>query len=146
MALEQQIKSAIEAATSQLAAQFQERLQSLAAELSEAASAGHARELEAAVARATADLTSQHEAALAALRAETAEQRDLAVSMAGRRPPNSTRRRSPRSEPRLRSQQQAAVEALRAEHGVGASRAPSKPLRAELAAQHERRPCAALRR
>ena len=79
MALDQHIKSAIEAATSQLAGQFQERLHSLASDLSQAAASEHARELEAAVARATADLTSQHEAALDALRAETAEQRDLAV-------------------------------------------------------------------
>ena len=120
MALEQQIKSAIEAATAQLAAQFQERLQSLAAELSEAASAGHARELEAAVASAKAELASQHEAALAALRAETAEQRDLAVSMA-------------RTE--AAEQHEAALEGLRAEI-TARHESALEALRADLAAEH----------
>ena len=121
MALDQHIKSAIEAATSQLAGQFQERLQSLAEELSQAASSEHARELEAAVARATADLTSQHEAALAALRAETAEQRDLAVSMA-------------RTE--AGEQHEAALATLRSEAEAQRRVGGLRPIRTEMASEH----------
>jgi hypothetical protein len=46
MALDQQIRIAIEAATAQLAGQFQERLASLASELDQAASAERTRALE----------------------------------------------------------------------------------------------------
>jgi hypothetical protein len=97
MALDEQIRTAIEAATAQLTGRLQERLQSLATELAETASVEQAREVEAAIARVKAEVesqreaalealkaesASQHEAALAALRSEAAEQRDLAVAMA----------------------------------------------------------------
>jgi hypothetical protein len=136
MALDQQIKSAIEAATSQLAGQFQERLQSLAEELVQTASSEHARELEAAVARATADLTSQHEAALAALRAETAEQRDLAVSMARTEAGERHEAALTTLRAEAAAQQDAAVEAMRTELAA-AHHAALEALRAELAGLHE---------
>jgi chemotaxis protein histidine kinase CheA len=121
MALEQQIKSAIEAATARLTGEFQERLQALASELIQEVEARHARELEGAVARATAELMSQHEAALLALRAEAAEQRDLAISMV-------------RTE--AAEEQDAAVAAARAEAAVQRD-AALDALRAELRTQHE---------
>jgi len=150
MPLEQHIKSAIEAATAQLSGQFQERLQSLASELSEAASAEHAREVEDALARAKeglasqqeaalealredlaaqhaaaleaqrAELAAQHDAAIAALRAEADEQRELAVSMA----------RSEASE-----HQEAAVAAARAE-ADSRQQLAIEALRADLAVEH----------
>jgi len=136
MALDQQIKTAIEAATSQLAGQFQERLQSLAEELSQTASSEHARELEAAVARATADLTSQHEAALAALRAETAEQRDLAVSMARTEAVEQHEAALATLRAEAASQQEETVEVMRAEL-ASAHDAALEALRANMGAQHE---------
>ena len=136
MALEQQINSAVEAATAQLAGQFRERLQSLAAELSQAASAAHARELEEEAARVRADLASQQETAMAALRSEAAEQRELAVSMARTESAERSDAALAAFRTEAASQQEAALEALRAElsaqHG-GALEA----LRAELASQHE---------
>jgi hypothetical protein len=151
MALEQQINSAVEAAAAQLAGQFQERLQSLAAELSQAASAAHARELEEAVARVRADLASQHEAAMAALRAEASEQRDLAVSMARMEAAEQHDAALAVIKAEAASQQEAALEALRAEFAaqreaaLAADRAEADSLReralaglgTELSAQHE---------
>jgi len=136
MALEQQINSAVEAAAAQLAGQFQERLQSLAAELSQAASAAHARELEEAVAGVRTDLAAQQEAAMAALRSEAAEQRELAVSMARAEAAERSDAALAAFKTEAALQQEAALEALRvelsAQHG-GALEA----LRAELASQHE---------
>jgi len=151
MALEQQIKTAIETATAQLAGQFQERLQSLVSELDQAASAERARAIEEAEARIKADLLAQHEAETAAVRAEAAEQRDLAVSMAqteaaeqhesalaAARAEAEARQESALSGLRaeLASQEDAAIEALRAE--LAAQHASAvEALRAELAFQHD---------
>ena len=174
MALEQQIKQAIEAATAQLAGQFQERLQTLASELGHAASAEHARDLDEAVSRVKADLAAQHEAALdalksglearhetamATLRAEASEQRDLAVSMARTEAAEQQESAlaSLRAEAELRYQ--SAMEALRtdlgAEHAasiaavraqlVSGHESDIESLRAELTAQHDSA-MAALRR
>ena len=136
MALEQQINSAVEAAAAQLAGQFQERLQSLAAELSQAASAAHARELEEAAARVRAELASQQEAAMAALRNEAAEQRELAVSMARAEAAERSDAALAAFKTEAASQQEAALEALRAELSAQLGGA-LEALRAELASQHE---------
>ena len=82
MALEQQIKSAIEASTAHLSGQFRERFRSLASDLGEWASAEHARALEEALGSVLQQIAADHEEQLAALRTEAAEQRELAVSMA----------------------------------------------------------------
>jgi len=136
MALEQQINSAVEAAAAQLAGQFQERLQSLAAELSQAASAAHARELEETAARVRAELASQQEAAMAALRNEAAEQRELAVSMARAEAAERSDAALAAFKTEAASQQEAALEALRAELSAQLGGA-LEALRAELASQHE---------
>jgi len=166
MALEQQIKQAIEAATAQLAGQFQERLQTLASELGQAASAEHARDLDEAVSRVKAELAAQHEAALEALkaelaaqheaamealRAEAAEQRDLAVSMARTEAAEQQESTLASLRAEAESRYQSALEAIRAdlgaEHaaGIAAVRAQLvsghesdlESLRAELTAQHD---------
>jgi hypothetical protein len=136
MAVEQQIKTAIEAATAQLAAQFQERLQALALELGQAASDEHARDLEEAVARAKADWASQHEAAMAALRAEAAEQRDLAVSMARTEAAEQHDAALAAFKAEAVSHQEAALTALRAEAELRQESALAA-LGTELSAQHE---------
>ena len=166
MALEQQIKQAIEAATAQLAGQFQERLQTLASELGQAAAAEHARDLDEAVSRVKAELAGQQEAALDALkadlearhetametlRAEASEQRDLAVSMA--RTEAAEQQDSALGSLRADSESryQSAMEALRtdlgAEHAasiaavraqlVSGHESDIESLRAELTAQHD---------
>jgi hypothetical protein len=135
MALEQQIKQAIEAATAQLAGQFQERLQSLASELGQEASALHARELEEAVARVRAELTSQHEAAVAALRTETAEQRDLAVAMARTEASEQHETALAGLKAELMARHESETETLRAQFEV-VQEAIRDRLSAELGAQH----------
>ena len=135
MALEQQIKQAIEAATAQLAGQFQERLQSLASELGLEASALHARELEEAVARVRAELTSQHEAAVAALRTETAEQRDLAVAMARTEASEQHETALAGLKAELMARHESETETLRAQFEV-VQEAIRDRLSAELGAQH----------
>ena len=135
MALEQQIKQAIEAATAQLAGQFQERLQSLASELGQEASALHARELEEAVARVRAELTSQHEAAVAALRTETAEQRDLAVAMARTEASEQHETALAGLKAELMVRHESETETLRAQFEV-VQEAIRDRLSAELGAQH----------
>ena len=82
MTLEQQIKAVIEAATAQLSGHLHERLQALAGDVGQAATAEHDRSVEAAVAAVRADAVTQFEASLTAARAEAAGQRELAVSMA----------------------------------------------------------------
>jgi hypothetical protein len=136
MALDQQIRSAIEAATAQLAGQFQERLQTLASELGQSASAEHARELEEAVARVTSELTSRHDAALAALRTEAAEQRDLAVSMARTEGAERHEAAIEALRAELASQHTAALDAARAEADLRQEGALAE-LGTELSAQHE---------
>jgi hypothetical protein len=135
MALEQQIKSAIEAATAELAGRFQERLHALAAELGQEASAQHARELEEVVARVRAELTSQHESALEALRAEAAEQRDLAVAMA--RTEDAEQRDSALAalKAELAARHESETETLRAQFAA-VQDAAREALQAELTAQH----------
>jgi hypothetical protein len=135
MALEQQIKSAIEAATAQLAGQFQERLQALASELGQEASAQQARELEEAVARVTSELTSQHEAALAALRAEAAEQRDLAVAMARTESAEERESAVAALKAELTARHESETETLRAQFAA-VQDATREGLQAELTAQH----------
>jgi hypothetical protein len=166
MALEQQIKQAIEAATSQLAGQFQERLQTLASELGHAASAEHARDLDEAVSRVKADLAAQHEAALDALkvdlearhesametlRAEASEQRDLAVSMARTEAAEQQESALASLRAEAESRYQSTMEALRADLGaehaasiaavraqlVSGHESDLESLRAELTAQHD---------
>jgi hypothetical protein len=166
MALDQQIKQAIEAATAQLAGQFQERLHTLASELGDAASAEHARDLDEAVSRVRAELTAQHdsalealkadlasqhasaldalradlaakhEAAMEALRAEAAEQRELAISMA--RTEAEEQRESALASLRAdaESRHQSALDAMRAD--IGAEHAAAlAAVRAQLVSGHE---------
>ena len=136
MALEQQIKSAIEAATAQLTGEFQERLRALASELSQEAQARHARELEEAVARVTADLTSQHDAALAAVRSEAAEQRELAISMARTEAAEERDAAFAALRGDLAAQHDAAMDALRADLAAQHDGA-FDALRAEIGARHD---------
>ena len=63
MTLEQQIKTVIEAATAQLSRHLHERLQALATDVGQAASAEHGRGVENAVAAAWAEAATQLEAA-----------------------------------------------------------------------------------
>jgi chemotaxis protein histidine kinase CheA len=135
MPLDQQIKQAIEAATAQLAGQFQERLQTLASELGQAASAEHARDLDEAVSRVKAELAAQHETAMERLRAEAAEQRDLAVSMARTEAAEQQESALASLRAELRAQHDAALSALRDE-AAAETRAAVAALRSELASQH----------
>jgi hypothetical protein len=151
MTFDEHIKSILEATRAQVAAPFQERLQSLAADLGKWAAAEHSRALEAALSSVLERINAEHEAAMAALRTEAAEQRDLAISMARTEAAEerevvlaAARAESARQHEEalanLRAeaaaQQEAALGALRSEI-TGQQDASLAALRAEMAAEHD---------